>query len=428
MDLSYVPTDIALLSLVPLLAMFVISALASPLGSLSLPSMTMITSLFYFYLMPAFVLGGGDDGFFGMYLSDLSAMHTAVLLYALGAMAAFAMNWRVLNANPAASYPWDRKFNTPIYTVLWGLAVVGVIAQNVTGKLNLTGNSEYRFAADDVLQYAFVSQAFNLLIPLTAVQLTRDRFSRRSLLLLAAVLLVLLQVGFRFRIVILLSAVAVVFALQRGIKVGIVKGFLGMCAGLPLVLWIGEVRRYGQGIDLSLLNQEDMSAMPNHFGGEIGIVYAFDNVASRPLPRLSPFEPWLVSMARLVPSFLWPDKPVAEYMRHFISGATVPGADLAGIAAPQHAEMLVQMGWWGLFPLAFLYFSVACRLVKGLAYRGYEARLAGCALVPSFFGYYMQTRGYFFQIVADGLFILAPLFLLNLNMQRFQPRRRTNAP
>jgi hypothetical protein len=356
-------------------------------------------------------------------------MHTAVLLYCLGAIAAFAMNWRVLNANPAASYPWDKKFNVPLYIVLWGMAVAGVIAQYVLGKLNITGNAEYRFASDNVLQNAFVTQALNLLIPLTAVQLIRDRFSPRSLLLFAAVLLVLLQAGFRFRIVILLATAAAVFAQQRGIKIGMVRGFFGICAGLALVLWIGAVRRYGQGIDLSLLDQVAETGATSRFGGEIGIVYVLDDVAARPLPPPSPFAPWIVAIARLIPSFIWSDKPINESMWHAYSGMTVPGAEYAGVAAPQHVEMLVQMGWWGLFPLAFLYFLLAGWLVKGLAYRGYEARLAGCAMVPPFFGYYMQTRGYFFQVLADGLFILGPLFLLNLNMRlRFRPRRQETNP
>jgi hypothetical protein len=83
------------------------------------------------------------------------------------------------------------------------------------------------------------------------------------------------------------------------------------------------------------------------------------------------------------------------------------------------------MGWWGLLPLAFIYFLIAGWLVKRAAYRGGDARLAACALIPPFFGYYMQTRGYFFQIFADCLFMVGPLFLMNLGMPRIirQARR-----
>jgi hypothetical protein len=34
--------------------------------------------------------------------------------------------------------------------------------------------------------------------------------------------------------------------------------------------------------------------------------------------------------------------------------------------------------------------------------------------VPAFFGFYMQTRGYFAQVFADALFIFVPLFLIHV--------------
>ena len=40
--------------------------------------------------------------------------------------------------------------------------------------------------------------------------------------------------------------------------------------------------------------------------------------------------------------------------------------------------------------------------------------VAGCSLAPVFFGFYMQTSGYFFQILSDGLFIFGPIFLVHV--------------
>ena len=421
MDFSRIDTAIGLLTLLPICAMFVISALRSPLGALSLPSMAMITSLIYFYLMPVVVLARGDEGFFGMYISDLTWVHTAVLLYTLGAIAAFAWHWRVLVANPAFSYPWDKKLNVPVFMALWAIAVAGVLIQYAQGKLNVTGGADYQFTGD-FGQMAFMTQSVNLLIPLTLVLLVRERFSPLALLVLAIVLFVFLQAGFRFRILIMLASVISAYTLQRGIKVGILGGFLGMSVGLPLLILLGTIRRYGQGIDLSGFQMERLNSTSSNFGGEFGCVYSFDYIAAHPLPPLSPFEPWIIGITRLVPSFLWPDKPSAQYVKYYISGATEAGAEQAGIAVPQHAEILVQMGWWGLVPLAFLYFSIAGWLVKRVAYTGREVRLAGCAIIPTYFGYYMQTRGYFFQIFADALFMLGPLFLLNIGMRRGSQR------
>jgi len=63
--------------------------------------------------------------------------------------------------------------------------------------------------------------------------------------------------------------------------------------------------------------------------------------------------------------------------------------------------------------MAFCYFWIAGWLIRRVAFTGREVRLAGCTLIPFYFGYYMQTRGYFFQAFADGLFILGPMFILN---------------
>jgi hypothetical protein len=427
MDWSRITTDIALLSLIPIGVMFAISAFASPLGSLSLPCVTMMTSFIYFYFMPAAVLVRGDDGFFGMFIGDLTWVHTATLLYTLGAIAAFAWHWRTLNANPALPYAWDRKLNRPVYLALWIIAIMGVFVQFAQGWLNITGSESYR-VAEDFGHLAFLTQSSNLLIPLTIVLLIRERFGWRSLLMLTAVLFALLQAGFRFRVLILAASAVTAYTLQRGIKLGMLTGFLGVSTGIPLFVVLGSIRRYGLGIDLTALNAETVDAASRDFAGEFGVVYAFDYISAHPLPPLSHFEPWLVGIARLVPSALWPDKPQAHYLQHIAAGATDPNAQMAGIAAPQHAEILLQMGWWGLLPLAFLYFSAAGWLVKRFAYRGQDVRLAGCALIPFFFGYYMQSRGYFFQILSDGLFMLAPLFLLNIGMKRGSAFARARQP
>lgn len=102
------------------------------------------------------------------------------------------------------------------------------------------------------------------------------------------------------------------------------------------------------------------------------------------------------------------------------------GAEQAGIAATQHVEMLLQWGWLGLGPLSFLYFCIACLLLSRLHKLDRTVRIAGYSLVPAYFGFYMQTRGYFFQIFADAIFMLAPLYLLNLgsSLRLFASPRR----
>ncbi len=426
MDYGVVESLFSIVTLVPIVWMFVYASLRSPLGSFSLPSMTMITSFVYFFAMPVLALTTGDPGFFGMFISHVQWMHAVVLLYAMGACAAFLKFDRVLNVNPALYHPWDKRINEYIFRGLWVVAIAGVIAQIALGKLNLTGDANYVVDKDRVSELAFITQAFNLMVSLTLVLLIRERFSVRSFAVLAIVILVFLQVGFRFRILMLLAGIGCAFVLEYGIKVRIVRGIAAALGAVMLANLMGAIRNYGNGVDLGGLTDKKLDAMSSSFGGEFGIVYVLDYIAGSRLPSLVWFEPWTVAAARLVPSFIWQDKPYANYLAYFTSGATTRNADKAGIAASQHVEMLLQFGWLGVFPLAFIYFSFACWLVRRAAYTGREVRIAGAALIPFYFGYYMQTRGYFFQIFADGLFILGPLFLLTLDSKAAVPNRAVN--
>ncbi len=76
---------------------------------------------------------------------------------------------------------------------------------------------------------------------------------------------------------------------------------------------------------------------------------------------------------------------------------------------------------WACFRSRFSTIRWPGWLVKAFAYRGYEARLVGCAIIPSYFGYYMQTRGYFFQIFVDGLFMLASAFAIEFEHEATSP-------
>jgi len=418
MDLSLINTSFGYITLVTLIGIYAIGASNSPLGAVSLPCMTMLTSFIYFYLMPVVALAGGDRGFFGMYITSLYWTHAAVLLYALGAGAAFLANRRKLAIDPALNYRGDPQINSWIYFALWGICAAGVIAQVAMGKLNLVGSENYVFAADEVSSLAFVTQAYNLLVPLVLIHLVQNNFRLRSFIVFAIVLVIFLQAGFRFRIMILLAATVTAYALTRAFRLRSYHVAAGTLVALFLVNLIGAVRRYGQGINLSGLTQEKIGAMSNSFGGEFGIVYVLNYTANNPLPPSVGFEPWVVAIARMVPSFLWPDKPVAAYTKYFVAGATVHGAEFAGIAAPQHVEMMLQFGWLGLAPLAFLYFSIAALIIGATLHLPRSARIAVAAIAPSYFGFYMQTRGYFFQTLVDGMVMIGPLFLVAIGARK----------
>ncbi|MBX9761216.1 MAG: hypothetical protein K2Y29_20735 [Beijerinckiaceae bacterium] len=412
--MSYLAFDtfFGLLGLLLIGAVYVRSSYASVLGALSLPCMTMATAFIYFYLIPSTIMATGDTGYLGLMMGDMRWAHFAVFLYSAGAALAFVAGRAILTTDPARPLPGDRPLNLMILFGLWGVGLAGVVLQIALGRFDPLGSADVILTGGDDLR--FINLTFSMLVPVAIVTLIRFNFNPFSVLALLLVAFILLQVGFRYRIVILLAGAATAYALTRGLKVGILGGILGCTGGLFLVNIIGAIRRYGDGVNLSNLDGVDLSTFGTKFSGEAGIAYVLGYVTENRLPPPAWVEPWIVGIAGLVPSAIWPGKPRPDYLAHIVSGAGVEQAEKYGVAASQHVEFLLQAGWWGLLPLTFLYYFVICKILARAARTGRETRIAAFSIAPAFFGFYMQSRGYFFQILTDFLFMIGPLFLMVL--------------
>ena len=224
-----------------------------PLEAFSLPCIMILTSIVYFYVVPLGVLIEGETGYFGMYLSDLTWAHFAVLLYALGAVAAFAFQWPFLTENPAAPRPTERPIVMLIFYVLWGVAWGAVIALFLMGRINLTADENFQMGEGN--EFLFLNEAFNMMIPLSLMLLIRNNFSWRSLAVLLFVIFVFLQAGFRFRVILTLAGVVTAFAVHRRIRLRITYMLAGGTVAVMLSNLLGMVRRYGQGIDYNNLGR-----------------------------------------------------------------------------------------------------------------------------------------------------------------------------
>lgn len=415
MDLLSATASLATLTF--LLLVFAISVRSAPNGVLSLPAITMLTALMYFFLMPLLGITGDDTGFFGWFLDDLGPMHLVVLMYLAGATAAFIANRRLLLRNPAVRLPDDGPFQGMTFVVLWALAVAAVALLFAVGFVSFDQEDVYRFRSDVPSGYLFLNQGYNLAVPLTLVTLLRDRFKWKSLVVLFVVVVFFLQAGSRFRILILLVAAASAYAITHRHRIGVLTGSIGAILATVLLNIIGAVRTYGRGLDLSNIENTDLTSLSLAFRGELGVVYAFSNATNNPLPPPLYFEPWLIALSRLVPTALWPDKPTATTFSYVVASAHDENVKFAGVMPPQQMEMLFQFGRVGVPLLAFLYFALAAVILRSVWKRGAEARVAAFSLIPIFFGYYMQSRGYFSQIFTDALFMFGPLFLLHARQE-----------
>jgi hypothetical protein len=415
-------TPIGLLTLATLVGLFLYFSETLPVGAVSLPCITALTSGIYFYIMPSLSMAGGNYEFFGMFLTSLEWPHFAVFLYMLGVAAACYVFRREIKADPGAALARERHLNLVALYLLWGLALVGLVTMVATGRTNILADENFVFTDDRGL--LFLNMTFSMLLPLTLLILVRDDFGPRSLALLVFVLLVLVQTGFRFRIMILLCAVVTAFAILRRIKMRAVYVVPGTIFALIFVNAFGMSRKYNNGLTLSIVQGMSWDELLVGFGGEVGPVYTLASFAANPLPDFILFDPWIIAIARMVPSDIWPDKPKADYLLFINSAFSVEGIENAGVAATQHLEMLAQFGWFGLPFLSFIYFGIAIWIISKLNKLSREVRIAGSAIIPAFFGFFMQQRGYFFMTFSEGLFMLGPLFLVHIGEKRLVRRQR----
>lgn len=397
-----------------------------PLGILSLPSMTLLTSIVYYYVMPGLAFSGSNAGFLGVYIDSMEWIHWAVLLYALGVTAACFLGRRRLRENPAAPRPYERPLNSTAFWILVAVAAVGLVTLALTNRLNLMASEDFTINEASG-EFAFLQLTLSMLLPLTIIYAVRENFGPRALLVIAVVAFVFLVSGFRFRIAILMIAVAASYCLTRGLKIGAATGAIGITVALMVFNAIGHARRYGVGLDFSNLDGIQWSELLSSFGGEVGPIFALFGVIQYPPSELILADPWIVAIARLVPSFIWPDKPYPDYLFYYSIAFDDITRRSAGIAGPQQAEMLLQFGWPGLLFLPFIYFLIVIYISTRISRLGREARIAGAALLPGICGFYMQQRGYFFQNLCEILFIIGPLFLVNYGQQA-RAVRVENAP
>lgn len=419
--MSLIVSEISLLTLAFLVYAYFVSTQTFTLGAMSLPAVLLSTTIIYFYLMPALSFAGRDADFLGMHIDSLEWPHLAVGLYAAGAMAACFAGRRSLSIEPALPYPNDRRVNMFMLILLTLAALAATVAHVSLGRMNIRLSDDYQLARD-VSEYAFLNLFFTMMVPLSVVYLIRDNFGPRSLAALAAASFILLMTGFRYRLIFMTFAVTAAFIMVRGIKVRTAFVWASLLIGLLGNNIIVNTRQYGAGVDLDKIKDSTLTDILQSFGGEVGPLFSFSFIADNPIQEYILAEPWLIAAARLIPSFLWKDKPTPDYLYISLGGFPM-NAKAAGVAAPQHVEMLLQFGWIGLPILAFVYFRLAIVLLDRLSRRGREIRIAAFALVPVFFGFYMPTRGYFFQILSDGLFTFGPLLLLTIGSSAAVPQR-----
>lgn len=385
-------------------------------GALSLPSIMIMTGLIYFYVFPLLFIQAGNVTFYGLTLDGLIWAQVALGLYMGGAFVAFVLSRKIWQRDPAVSIGPPRQINQMALYSLIAAIGLAIAARFLLGLMSLD-QTETDTETNVASNVNFLNLAFSAAIPLVVWNLIRSKFSVISLLILAFVLFFFVLDGFRFRIVILVSATAIAYCYYRNIKPGMALVAAAMLSGMFVSNVIEQTRQYGRGINLERIDGVETADLVLGVGGEIGPVFVLTHLTQRPSDLIQ-IEPWVVAAARFVPTFLWPDKPDPDYLLAYSAAFPDSRASTSGLAGTQHAEFFMQFGWTGLPFLAFGFVMLAMWTLKRLSYLSPEARLAGMAIAPSLFGFYAQQRGYAFQFLCELLFTIFPLFWLHFQFFR----------
>lgn len=390
-------------------------------GALSLPAMTILTGIFYFFVLPLLFVLSGEETYFGLGMEWLPTAQVAMALYMIGAAIAFISGRQVLRQHPLSRMPITRLPNSRAYWTMLAVLVLSIAFKFALGDLSF-GEQQAGSVDSQVTGLGFLNLAYSSLIALTIYTLVSTRFAPGALLMFVVVIGIFLLAGFRFRMVILCSAAALSWCAYMGFRPKLAVVSVAIVAGLVVLNTIGMTRTYGRGIDLSRVEGRSFQDLLQSVGGEIGPVLTLSHLTQRESDYLL-FEPWYIAVTRLIPTAIWPNKPFPDYLRSYPEGFPDPNAIFGGIAGTQHAEFYMQFGWVGLPVLAFGFFMLSIWVIKRLLALSPDARLTGLSIMPALVGFYAQQRGYAFQIICEYIFTLAPLFLIHIGGKRLMRRR-----
>jgi hypothetical protein len=303
-----------------------------------------------------------------------------------------------------------RAKTVPYYHLLWIIALTVTMFILVRGIG--TDDSGAILAKGAVSDMKFLLGAYDLMIPLTIITALRRGFDKASIIIAVAVVFILTVLGSRYRVLLLMGGLLNSYYLFAGSKpriitLGAISIILLMCMN-----FIHLIRTYGLGFHFDRLSDVGLGDIMFQVGGEASAVFIADRAAKTD-SELIFFDPWIIGLSRLIPSALWPDKPVPDYLARVISYFDFPGVESMGLAPPQLVEVYWQFGWVGIPLIGFAWAYLARSILTRFNRESAEINITAMALVPWFFGYYLQSRGYFSQVLNDFLFIIAPLYLLS---------------
>jgi oligosaccharide repeat unit polymerase len=329
------------------------------------------------------------------------------------------------NESPARAQRRARRLAWALTgAALLAMALWARVARRSLGFFFLPGVFGGLGSGDQGVDVSYLFLAIEWFMPALAVLMVSNGLRRRFSLLayFGFVSVVYVSIGFRFRMVVMLLTVGMLFYLRRGTRPKVSVLAASATVGFVFVGWLGWVRTYFRsGGSVGQLDFT-LSRLLSNALSDTRIFETFAAVL-RTVPEFAPYSglrPLLYPFILPVPRLLWPDKPAPTWIKDIGGALGTPEAETLGAMVPHFGEYYIAFGWPGLVGGSFL-FGMA---VKAL-WRWYQAdpsnpwRQALFALHTAFL-FQVVIRGYLAQIVQEWCFIILPAIVI-IKLARIRP-------
>lgn len=237
------------------------------------------------------------------------------------------------------------------------------------------------------------------------------------LLLIIGILLAMLifvQQGSRYRIVILVVAMLTTYQLlsKKRLKNGLI---LALGSGLVWIFGIiGQTRSYSRGLNMSRLENVDRFDIINAAVADSKVFFYSGLVIKE--SQLYYFQPIVTGLLMPIPRSIFPGKPDANYLKE--TQQEILNTSSIGAATLYYGEYYLTFGWIGIIIFSFLLGVIISRYWKRYLQNGSIYSVLSLSVLNGVL-YYLITRGYIGQqVFVIVYFVLIPEFIWQVLQKR----------
>jgi hypothetical protein len=303
-----------------------------------------------------------------------------------------------------------------LFFLVSGLRVFAYLNPFVAGELLRGTSGASVFAGEGISNYFMLS--LNFLIPGVCLIFSSWIYSRRHsaqlLLWLLASAGIFTSLGFRFRLVLLVVPMLMLWYLVRQKRPNVIVVGLVIAGLLFMAGYVGLTRSYGRGLDTSTLEERTTGEIFTEGVDSEGKQVFFTTSGMMAItPKLNPYvglQPFISVLQFPIPSDWWPGKDTFGYIERSVQNLFNSPTLGTGAALLCYGEWFLMSGWESLILMSVLLGWLLRCLWNWMLIRRHEPLALTIYALSTSFLYVVVSRGYMAQVVSSSLFILGPMF------------------